>query len=577
MTLRELARRLKGYARPHWWRVALSVFAAWGIAASDGAMAKLVQPFVDRLIIAREARLMIWVPVVIVGIHVFKAACSYVQSYFIKTAGQLTIQRIRNEVFEHTLSLSMRYHGKHSSGMLISRILNDVQSLQTATGELLIGVMRDAMTLIVLLWVAFSTDWKMTTIAFVTLPLAAWPVALIGRKLKLHSKRSQTGLGTLTVALQQSYSGVKVIKGFGAEDRQIERFRKENKNFYEIIRKIYKYDAASAPFVEIITGFGTAAILWYGMHRVLAGDMTQGQLFAVVTAIMLMYMPFKRLTKMNNHLQMALTISENVFRFLQEQAEIADAPGAVELPRVRGEVRFEQVSFAYDDTPVLKNFSLQASPGEVVALVGPSGAGKTTVTALLCRFYDPDAGRILFDGQDIRTVTVASLKRQLAMVDQESFLFNDTIANNIRYSRRDASDEEVREASRLAYADDFIRDLPEGYETSIGDRGLRLSGGQRQRICIARALLRQAPILILDEATSALDTESETIIQQALKNLMKDRTTFVIAHRLSTIMDADKIVVMDGGSIVDIGTHRDLIGRDGLYKKLHKLQFCGDD
>jgi subfamily B ATP-binding cassette protein MsbA len=309
------------------------------------------------------------------------------------------------------------------------------------------------------------------------------------------------------------------------------------------------------------------------MQRVMSGAMTQGELFSVMAAILMMYTPVKRLTRVNNVIQQAVGAAERVFEVLEENPEIVDRPGARSLGPVRGEVSFENVFFAYDTEPVLKDFSVRSAVGEVVALVGPSGAGKSTIAGLLTRFYDPQQGRVCIDGVDIRDVTLESLKSNIALVDQETFLFNDTIGNNIRYGRFDASDEEVQEAARLAYADEFIAVLPEGFETSIGNRGLRLSGGQRQRICIARALLRNAPILILDEATSALDTESEAMVQKALTNLMANRTTFVIAHRLSTIMNANKIVVLENGRVREVGTHQELLKNSGLYQRLYELQF----
>jgi subfamily B ATP-binding cassette protein MsbA len=318
---------------------------------------------------------------------------------------------------------------------------------------------------------------------------------------------------------------------------------------------------------------GIAGVFWYGLHRVLSGAITQGQLFAFATSMLLMYGPVKKLIKVNNMVQKSLGAAERVFEVMAEVPDITDDPEATPLSRVRGEVSFEGVFFSYDTEPVLEDFTLKAEPGEVVALVGPSGAGKSTVAGLLARFYDPQQGAVRIDGEDIRRVTLSSLKSNIALVDQETFLFNQTIRDNIRYGRPEATAAEVEAAAVQAYADDFICQMPKGYETSIGDRGLRLSGGQRQRLCIARALLRDAPILILDEATSALDTESEQMVQRALANLMRNRTTFVIAHRLSTIMHAHKIVVLDGGRVAEIGTHQELLAQGGLYRKLFEMQF----
>lgn len=566
-------RRILEYVRPYKGRIALSMIASLGVAGTDAATAKMVQPFIDRLIVARDTDLAKLVPLIIIGLSSFKGMSRFIQEYFIKTCGQLVMQRIRNNLYNHSVGLSMRFFGKTSSGVLMSRILNDVGVMQASVSEVLVGILREGVTLIALIGVAFYSDWKMAGMAFIVLPVAGIPLYQVGRKIKSYSKRGQGAMGVLTTVLEQTFSGIKVIKAFGTEDREIARFERENLGFYHFYRKVIKYDCASTPIIEILASFGVAAVVWYGMQRVMSGAMTQGELFSVMAAILMMYTPVKRLTRVNNVIQQAVGAAERVFEILEEKPEIVDRPGARSLGQVRGEVSFENVFFAYDTEPVLKDFSVRSAVGEVVALVGPSGAGKSTIAGLLTRFYDPQQGRVCIDGVDIRDVTLESLKSNIALVDQETFLFNDTIGNNIRYGRFDASDEEVQEAARLAYADEFIAVLPEGFETSIGNRGLRLSGGQRQRICIARALLRNAPILILDEATSALDTESEAMVQQALTNLMRNRTTFVIAHRLSTIMNANRIVVLENGRVCEVGTHQELLKNSGLYQRLYELQF----
>lgn len=568
-----LYRRLFAYAWPFRWRIGISIVASLGVAASDATTAKLVQPFVDKLIVAGNHTMVLLVPFLVIGLAVFKGGARYVQEYSIKTAGQLVIQWIRNQLYCHSIDLPMRFYSRTASGTLMSRILNDVGVMQMAVSDVVVNIMRDGVTLLALTGVAFFTDWKMAAIAFVVLPLAGGPAAFIGKRIKGYSRREQGAIAELTTVLEQTFSGIKVIKAFGTEEREKENFRSVNDYFYKFCRKMIKYDAGSSPIIEILSSFGVAGVLWFGLARVMAGDMTQGELFSVLTAILLMYAPLKRLTRTNNIVQQAMGAAERVFEVLEESSEIADAADAVSVERLSGAVRFEAVNFAYDQEPVLREFSIRAAPGEVVALVGPSGAGKTTVAGLLCRFFDPTAGRILVDDQDLRAITQQSLHRNIALVDQETFLFHETIRNNIRYGREGASDAEVEEAARLAYADDFIRQLPEGYETSIGDRGLRLSGGQRQRLCIARAILRDAPILILDEATSALDTESEAMVQRALNNLMANRTTFVIAHRLSTIMHANRIVVMEAGRIVEVGRHQELLDGSGLYRRLYEMQF----
>ncbi len=565
--------RLVSYAAPYKWVIALSMLASLGVAASDASIAYLVKPFVDDLIIAGNVELAHLVPFLVVGLATFKGLSRYVQSYNIRTAGQLAIQDIRNEVFSHSLRLPMGFFTGSSSGSLISRILNDVNVMQSALADILVTLLRESLTLIALTGYAFYADWRMALMAFVVIPATIWPAAGLGRKIKKFSRRGQNAMGSLTGVLEQSFSGIKVIKAFATEEREKKKFTRENYGFFTFIRKTFRYSAASAPVMEIMTSFGVAAVLWYGLNRVAAEEMTKGELFSILAAILLMYSPLKRLIKVNNTVQKAVGAAERVFEILDSETEAGDVEDAISLPRSQGQVSFKNVSFAYDDELVLRDFSVDAEPGSVIALVGASGAGKSTFINLLNRFYDPQQGQILIDGHDIRTITRESLHKNLALVDQEIFLFNDTIANNIRYGQPDADDSQVKLAAGQAYVDEFIQQLADGYDTSIGDRGVRLSGGQRQRLCIARAILRDAPILLLDEATSALDTESEAMVQHALGNLMKNRTTFVIAHRLSTIIHADRILVLEGGEIKESGTHQQLLENSGLYQRLYETQF----
>lgn len=565
--------RLIRYAVPYKWIIALSMVASLGVSGSDAVIAYLVKPFVDELIVAGNLGLAKMIPFLVVGLATIKGVSRYIQSYNIRTAGQLAIQDIRNEIFGHSIKLSMSFFSKNSSATLMSKILNDVNVMQAALADVLVTLLRESVTMVALIGYAFYADWKMALMAFVVIPAAAWPAAGIGKKIKKFSRRGQDAMENVTSVLEQSFSGIKVIKAFATEEQEEQKFILDNSKFFTLIRKTFRYSAATAPVMEIMTSFGVAIVLWYGLNRVIAEEITKGELFSILAAILLMYSPLKRLTKVNNTIQRAIGAADRVFEVLDNQAEIVDAPDAVDLPRSQGYVNFENVGFAYDDELVLRNFSVVAKPGEVVALVGSSGAGKSTFIGLLNRFYDPQQGQILIDGHDIRGLTQKSLHASLALVDQETFLFNDTIANNIRYGQADADFSLVTAAASQAYADGFIQQMAEGYETVIGDRGVRLSGGQRQRICIARAILRDAPILMLDEATSALDTESEAMVQQALGNLMKNRTTFVIAHRLSTIMHVDRILVLDQGSVVESGNHQELLKHGGLYKRLYDAQF----
>jgi len=547
--------------------------ASLGVSGSDAVIAYLVKPFVDELIVAGNMSLAKIIPFLVVALATVKGFSRYIQAYNIRTAGQLAIQDIRNEVFVHSINLSMRFFSKNSSASLMSKILNDVNVMQAALADVLVTLLRETVTMAALTGYAFYADWKMAMMAFVAVPAAVLPAVAVGKKIKIFSRRGQAAMGNVTSVLEQSFSGIKVIKAFATEQQEEEKFIRGNSKFFILIRKTFRYSAATAPIMEIMTSLGVAVVLWYGLDRVITEELTKGELFSILAAILLMYSPLKRLTKVNNTIQRAIGAAERVFEVLDNQADIVDAPGAIDLPRSQGYVTFEKVSFAYDEEVVLRDFSVVAKPGEVIALVGPSGAGKSTFIGLLNRFYDPQQGQILIDGNDIRNLTQKSLHANLSLVDQETFLFNDTLMNNIRYGRADADFTAVEAAARQAYADEFIRQLPDGYETLVGDRGVRLSGGQRQRICIARAILRDAPILLLDEATSALDTESEAMVQQALGNLMTNRTTFVIAHRLSTIMFADRILVLDNGEIVESGSHEQLLLQGGLYKRLYDTQF----
>jgi len=568
-------RRLLRYSRPYVWRIALAMVASLGVAGSDVALAKLVEPFIDQVIAAKDYALVNLAPVIVIGLAVIKGVSRYVQEYYIKTAGLLVVQDIRNDLYRHSLSLSLGFYSRSSTGSLMSCVLNDVGILQRSAADVLVEIVREGSTLIGLTALAFYQDWRLALLAFAVLPLSVVPAAVIGRRIKDNTRKSQGAMGNLTGVLQESFSGVKVIKAFGTIEQEKQRFRQQNLGYYHFLRKTIKYNAVSSPVIEILASFGGAGVLWFGVHRVISGQMTSGELISTTASILLMYAPVKRLTKVYNTVQEALGAAERVFDLMDEVPEITDRPDAVELTSVMGRVELKDIHFSYGDGPILKGVSIVAEPGEIVAMVGSSGAGKSTISSLLNRFYEPQQGEILIDGHEIRELTLDTLHRNISLVDQDTFLFNDTIANNISYGVSGATREEVVAAARLAYADDFIHELPQQYDTRIGDRGVRLSGGQRQRICIARALLRNTPILVLDEATSALDTESEAMVQKALNNLMQNRTTFVIAHRLSTVMHADKIVVLDEGQVQQIGRHQELLDRGGIYKKLFEMQFQG--
>jgi len=573
MTNKEIYLRLLGYSRPYLWRIVLSLIFSLVVAGSDLAYINLIEPLVDKIIAAGNRDLVYLVPIVIIGLAITKGIGRFYQEYYIKTAGQLVVQDLRNGLFSQSMHLSMGFHVNEAPGRLTSVVLNDVGVLQSSAADVLVDGVRESVTLVGLVVLAFYKDWRLASVAFTVLPICVIPATQLGRRIRNNTKKSLKSMGFLTGTLQEAFSGIKVIKAFGREETQIKKFKVENKQFYRFLRKAIKYNSLTSPAVEILAALGGGGVVWYGVHRVLSGDMTQGQLFSIVAAIMMMFTPVKRLTRVSNIMQKSVGAAEGVFSLLDEPRDVVDKVDAIEMPRTRGEVVFDNVTFSYGDEPVLTGFSLHANPGEVIALVGPSGAGKSTAAGLMARFYDPQQGSITIDGYNLCDVSLDSLKKNLAFVDQETFLFSGSIRDNIRYGMLDADDQAVAEAARQAYADEFINKLPGGYDTTIGDRGIRLSGGQRQRLCVARALLKDAPILILDEATSALDTESEAMVQKALVNLMKNRTTLVIAHRLSTIMHADRIIVLDQGRVVETGTHQELLAQNGFYRNLYDMQF----
>jgi len=569
----ELFKRVFSYSKVYWRRLVIAALASLGVGAMDGAFAWMVEPLLKKIFAEKQLTVLTLLPFGILLIFAFRGTCRFLNDYFMKTTGQLAVQKIRNDIYEKSMGLSLGFFNKQSTGVLMSRILNDVNAMQDGVAKIVTGVFCDGISVISLLFVIFYRDWQLALISFLVLPATVYPAQLIGKKIKKLSKIGQEKMGNISSVLQETFSGVKVIKAFGLEEREILKFRSKNNEYYKYVRKSIKFDALSAPLMESISSIGVAIVIWVGGTNVLSGKMTSAEFFSFITAMALFYSPVKRLANSYNTLQRSLGAAERVFEIIDQKPDIVDPPSPVAMSRAEGYVSYRDVSFCYDHEPVLQGVTIEAEKGQIIALVGPSGGGKTTLVSLLTRFYDASAGAVCIDGIDIRQLTLKDLLRQIALVDQETILFNDTIANNIRYGSSNATDAEVEAAARAAFAHEFILELPEGYQTNIGDRGVRLSGGQRQRLCIARALLKDAPILILDEATSALDTESEQMVQGALNNLMKNRTTLVIAHRLSTVLHADRIVVLEAGRVVESGSHSQLLELDGVYRRLYEIQF----
>ncbi|MDD5285571.1 MAG: ABC transporter transmembrane domain-containing protein [Desulfuromonadaceae bacterium] len=569
--------RTLGYFKPYWKLLLASAICSMVVGGMDGAFAYLVEPVMKKIFSGKDTGIFLLVPLGIIALFVVRGITRFTYDVSIKLAGQKAIQDIRNDMYSKNVRLDMAFFNRKSTGELMSHMTNDINTMQEGIASVVCGLFRDLISALSLLGVIFYRNWELALITFIAIPMTAYPAQLIGKKIKNASGRSLNVMGGITSILQESFSGIKVIKAFGLENTAIARFKATNLEFFNQIRRFIKYESLAMPISEAIISFGVAGVVYFGGKQVMSGQMSASEFFSFITAMVMVFNPIKKLQTSYNTLQKSAGAAERVFEQMDQQRDIVNKPESYEMGRSSGLVEFRDVSFSYGEEPVLQGVSLLADRNQMIALVGPSGGGKTTLVSLLPRFYDVTGGAILIDGHDIRDISLNSLVSQIALVDQETTLFNESVANNIRYGKTDATMDEVESAARAAFAHDFIALLPEQYNTNIGDRGVRLSGGQRQRICIARALLKNAPILILDEATSALDTESEKMVQKALDNLMVNRTTFVIAHRLSTVLHADKIVVLENGRIVESGTHDDLLTNSGLYSRLHSLQFIDNE
>jgi len=567
--------RLLGFIRPYWIRIVLAIICSLFVSLATALSAWIVKPVLDDVFMDRDVRMIKLLPLAIVGIYLVKGIFGYTHAYLIRSVGQKVIRDMRNLLYRHIQHLPLTFFNHNTTGSLMSRIINDIAMMQHAVSNVLSSIFLEILTMLGLAGVAIVRDWKLSVIAFTVMPLIAFYTNRLGRKIKEITRRGQERIALLNSYLQETLVGARVIKAFCREDYVADKFKEQNQRYYRTVMKNIRADELTTPLVEFFASIGVGGVVFYGGYQVVQGHTTPGTFFSFLAAMMMMYSPVRKISKANNVIQQAIAAAGRVFELLDTKSEVQERDGAMVLPEMRDSIVFENVSFQYDSQgePVLKDINLRVRKGEKVALVGMSGVGKSTLMDLLPRFYDPQKGRILIDGIDIREVTLESLRAQIGIVSQEVILFNDTFKNNIRFGRLDATDQEIIEAAKAAYAHNFIIDSPQGYDTIIGDRGVRLSGGERQRIAIARALLKNPPILILDEATSSLDTESEYMVQKALENLMKNRTTFIIAHRLSTIRHADKIIAMEGGKIREVGTHEQLMRADGIYSKLYKMQF----
>lgn len=543
------------------------------VSFSTAATAWLSKYVIDDIFVAQDMVKLKLLPAALVIVYVLRGIGLYGQEYFMSYVGESIIKTLRDRLYGRMQDLSLSFFQKERTGALMSRITNDVQIIRGMVSDAVKAALRDVFSIIGLTIVIFWRDWRLALIASVVLPLAFYPVVEFGRRVRRVSTGCQESMADLSSFLHETFAGNKIVKAFGMESYEKKRFFVKTARLFKLQLKAVIAQALSPAVMELFAGIGIAAIIWYGGYSVITGASTPGTFFSFMAAVLLLYDPVKKLTRVNNIIQQGLAAADRVFDILERESDITEAADAVEIKPGALRVVFENVYFKYEDIYVLKNINLDVTPGEIVALVGMSGGGKTTLVNLIPRFYDTVKGVISIGGVDIRKATLKSLRERIAIVTQDPILFNDTIRNNIAYGNPDASLVEIEKAAVAAYAFDFIRRFPNKFDTTIGELGGRLSGGEKQRICIARALLKDAPILILDEATSSLDSESETLVQKALENLMRGRTTFVIAHRLSTIGNADRIVVISQGEIVEEGTQAALMAQGGEYFKLYQMQF----
>jgi subfamily B ATP-binding cassette protein MsbA len=629
--------RLMGYFMPFKWWIAVAMICALLVAASSAGALYLIKPAMDKIFSGEpmgSLSSLVWendklqnflgdpppeflekkpekltpeqlavkiqdqweeriqylmiVPLLMIGLFFTKGIFRFLQNYILRIIGEKVIRQLRSQLYNHYQWLSIDYYTEANTGVMMSRITNDVNMMQRAVPSL-VSLFREPMTMLFLTALAFSQIWYLALIILVIFPLTALPIVTFGRKIRKFTRRGQEHMGDLNSVLQENFSGIRVIKAFGMEDYESARFERENEALYQTVRSRLVYDELSSPTVEAIGAVAGAIVIYFGGWLVLKTNavgghyleyfggvtlsLTSGQFFTFIGSLLAMYEPLKKINKMNLNFQAANAAGARVFDVLDQVPSVVEQPDAIQLPIIKKNVQFENMRFRYEDDWVLDGIDFTAHAGQTVALVGSSGSGKTTLVNLIPRFYDASEGAVKIDGVNLRDTTLSSLRSQIGMVTQETFLFADSVAGNIAYGHNDTGSDRIIEVAKAAFAHEFIEELPNGYSTMIGELGVKLSGGQRQRLAIARALYKNAPILILDEATSALDTESERKVQGALENLMRGRTTFVIAHRLSTVRNADRILVLKKGRIIEDGTHEQLLEAKGEYARLYEIQF----
>jgi ATP-binding cassette, subfamily B, bacterial MsbA len=544
-----------------------------GIAVLTAALAYLVKPALDEIFFQRNSSMLIFIPIAVSVLYMLKGICDFGQYYLMARIGQSIVRDLRDQIFVKLEEMSLSFFVRHSTGELLSKMSNDVAMVEGALTRAVTGIARDAVTVVGLVFVVFYRDFTMAVIAMVVFPIAIYPLLVFGKKLKRYSRRMLISLEDITERLNETITGIRIVKAFGMEDYERARFKEVNDRLFNAFMRRFKVRALSNPVMETLGGLGVSAIVFYGGYQVINGTSTPGTFFSFMAALLMLYEPVKRINEVNITIQEGTSAAERIFALLDTEPDIKDRPDAINIEAVTQGILYDTVGFAYEGAPVLREINLEVRVGEAIAVVGESGVGKSTLLDLLPRFYDVTSGRILIDGHDVRDLSRKSLCDKVGIVTQQTILFDDTVRNNIAYGRPEMPVDRVVQAAQAAHAHDFISALPNGYDTLIGENGIKLSGGERQRLAIARALLKDPPILILDEATSNLDTDSEKAVQDALEELMKGRTTLVVAHRLSTIRNVDRIYVLADGTVVEEGTHDELLAMNGQFARLYQMQF----
>lgn len=567
-------KRLLNYILKYKFMMLLTILISLPAGGADGAIAYLIQPVLDKILIAQDKKLLFLLPLGVIIVFVITGICKYIQVYYSCFVVQSVLRDVKNDLYSKFQRLTISYHDVNSSGTLISRLTNDTSLLEKISTDVLELFITRGVSAIALTGVILYQNWKLAILCLLVTSVIIYPISTLSKKIRYYTHEMQTTLANLTSVLTENLQGMKVIHAYNLQKRQYDKFAYENDSYLYKFLKLARAFALLPGIMQIIGSIGIATIIWFGGYSVISGGMTTGALISFIVAFLLLYTPVKTMGRAWAEVNKALAAAERIFYIIDLDNELIESKSPIELKKITDSIVFENVSFSYDKVEILKDINLNIKTGDVIAIVGPSGSGKSTLVNLIPRFYDVVSGSVKIDGIDVRELSFKSLRNNIAIVSQDTFLFDGTIKENIAIGKLDATDKEIIASAEFAYVDNFATKLPDGYNTRVGERGVMLSGGEKQRISIARALLKDAPILILDEATSSLDNESEAIVQEALYNLMKNRTVFVIAHRLSTIKNASRIIVLDKGRIVESGCHDDLLKNESLYKSLYEIQFA---